>query len=190
MLGNEYQNFLDVVNEDDRVVGKEKRIDIHKQGLLHREVHVLFYTPQGEIVLQKRAEDKETLPGVWDSTVGGHVELGQDYDEAALMETQEETGLVLHISDLKKYKKIRRPTVQVSDDGLLNNTWDQIYLYKFEENINQLQIEEGKADGFGLFNLNQLLNDEYDHHDLSPDLYSDEFKEVYKYILNLLKPQN
>lgn len=35
---------LNIVDEDGNIIGEETRENIHKQGLLHREIHVWFYT--------------------------------------------------------------------------------------------------------------------------------------------------
>lgn len=63
---------------------KKPRENIHNQGLLHREIHVWFYTPKGEIIFQHRAKDKDTYPDLLDATVGGHVEINSDYENTAL----------------------------------------------------------------------------------------------------------
>ena len=36
---------------------------------------------------------KDRHPGVWDSSAAGHVDAGEDYDEAALRELEEELGV-------------------------------------------------------------------------------------------------
>jgi isopentenyldiphosphate isomerase len=87
------KNFLEVVNENDEVVGTESRESIHQKGLFHREVHVLFYTPKGEIIFQHRAKDKDMYPDLLDATVGGHVEIGDSYEATAIKEAAEETGI-------------------------------------------------------------------------------------------------
>jgi len=71
---NELKQILEIVNENDEVIGLENRTKIHTEGLLHREIHVWFITPNGEIVFQHRAKDKDTYPDKLDATVGGHVE--------------------------------------------------------------------------------------------------------------------
>ena len=84
---------LNIIDENGNITGEETRENIHKQGLLHREIHVWFYTPKGEILFQHRAKDKDTYPDLLDATVGGHVEIGADYESAALQELEEETGI-------------------------------------------------------------------------------------------------
>jgi len=39
-------------------------------------VHVWIYNSKGRVILQKRAEGKDTFPGRWDVSVGGHVTSG------------------------------------------------------------------------------------------------------------------
>ena len=38
-----YDELLDVVDENDNIIGRDKRAVIHSKGLLHREVHVWLY---------------------------------------------------------------------------------------------------------------------------------------------------
>ena len=65
----------------------------HLTGLRHRVVHVLLTTPQGLLALQMRAHDKPEWPDRLDTTVGGHLKAGQDWDAGVLGEIEEEIGL-------------------------------------------------------------------------------------------------
>lgn len=84
---------LNVVDKNGAIIGEESRDVIHRNGLLHREVHVWLYTPDKELIFQHRAKDKETFPDLLDATAGGYVEIGDDWVTAALKELQEETGV-------------------------------------------------------------------------------------------------
>src|SRR5437764_14376788 len=85
--------IFDVVDQKDRIIGREARAEVHRRGLLHRAVHVLVFNSRGEIFLQKRSMSKDTFPGVWDSSASGHLDCGEDYDACALRELREEIGL-------------------------------------------------------------------------------------------------
>ena len=37
--------------------------------------------------------EKDTFPGTWDSSVSGHVDSGENYDEAVIRESWEELGI-------------------------------------------------------------------------------------------------
>ena len=43
-----------------------------------------FSTRDGELFLQKRSRLKDRHPNVWDSSAAGHVDAGEEYDEAAV----------------------------------------------------------------------------------------------------------
>lgn len=85
--------LFDVVDEADQVVGQASRAEVHRQGLRHRAVHVLVFNKRGEVLLQQRSALKDVHPGLWDSSVSGHLDAGEDYPEAALRELAEEMGI-------------------------------------------------------------------------------------------------
>lgn len=84
--------IFDVVDENDRVIDRRPRAEVHRLGLRHRAVHVLVFNAGGELLLQKRAPHKDCNPGLWDTSVGGHLLSGEEYDAAATRETAEELG--------------------------------------------------------------------------------------------------
>ncbi len=85
--------MLTLVTGDDRILGPVPRRLVHgNPALVHRSVHVLV-VGSGGLLLQKRSLAKDTQPGKWDTSVGGHVGFGQSYEEAALREAHEELGL-------------------------------------------------------------------------------------------------
>jgi len=130
---------------------------MHKKGLLHREIHVWFYTPKGEIVFQKRASDKDTFPGLLDATVGGHVEIGDSYIKTAIKETQEETGIKLKENDFEFLRMMRRRHVDKVTDKV-NDCIGAVYVYKFEGDLKDLQVEEGAATGFETWPVDKILS--------------------------------
>ena len=91
----ETREWFDVVDEEDRVVGRELRSVVHGQGLRHRAVHILVRDPNGRILLQKRSTTKDTNPRKWDSSASGHLASGETYDQAAVRELKEELDIAL-----------------------------------------------------------------------------------------------
>lgn len=85
--------MLTLVTEDDQVLGPVPRRLVHgNPSLVHRSTHVLVLW-EGRLLLQKRSATKDTEPGKWDTSVGGHVGFGQGYEEAAIREAAEELGI-------------------------------------------------------------------------------------------------
>jgi isopentenyldiphosphate isomerase len=86
--------IFDVVDPEGRPVGRARRSEVHgNPALIHRAVHVLVFNPEGCLYLQKRSADKDIQPGKWDTSVGGHVGLGEAVEEAARREMREELGI-------------------------------------------------------------------------------------------------
>jgi len=86
------EEWFDVVNEYDEVVGRELRHIVHAKGLMHRAVHILVFNAAGQVFLQKRSLSKDVSPGLWTVSCSGHVDSGEDYDTAAMRELSEELG--------------------------------------------------------------------------------------------------
>jgi len=147
--------MLEIVDENDNIIGLETREKVHKEGLLHREIHVFFLTPKGEIIFQHRAKDKDTYPDKLDATVGGHVDPSMTYEETAVKECKEETGVDIDTSKLLFLTKMRKKSFdQVT--GMTNNTFRSQYAYLYDGSIFDLQIEDGKATGFETRKIDDL----------------------------------
>lgn len=150
-------SILNVLDEQGNIVGQASREEIHQKGLLHAEVHVWFYTSAEEIIFQHRSKEVETYPDLLDATVGGHVEMGQTYLEAALMEIREEVGLEVTPEELK----LIAVTLDDSFDPITqrkNHPRREVYAYQFKGDLSELKIEEGKSVGFEAWPIGKLLN--------------------------------
>ena len=53
------------------------RSAVHRDGDYHRAVHVwIFAESTQQLLLQKRADCKDSWPGLWDISSAGHVSAG------------------------------------------------------------------------------------------------------------------
>ena len=96
--------IFDVVNRFDRVIGRLPRAVVHRRKLYHRSVHGLVIDPSHRVFLQHRAPHKDCDPGLWDSSVAGHLEAGETYDRAIVRECAEELGLRLSSTPTRLFK--------------------------------------------------------------------------------------
>lgn len=170
--------YLEVVNDLDEVVGRELRSTIHRNGLLHREVHVWFFTREGEVVFQRRASGKDTYPNMLDATAGGHVEPGQDYLQAALMEAREETGFALHEDDLIEIGKLRIGQADTARD-INNQVFRMVYGYYFTDELSDLRVEEADGAGFEKIPLGRF---EERKAEIIPNLLSHHYDDVWQFL--------
>ncbi|MFJ6572908.1 NUDIX hydrolase [Streptomyces sp. NPDC091292] len=84
---------LDVVDADDRVVGRAPRGEVYARGLRHRCVFVRATDAEGRLFVHRRTPTKLVFPSMYDLFVGGVVGAGETYDDAALREAEEELGV-------------------------------------------------------------------------------------------------
>ena len=61
--------LLDIVDDNDDVIGQELRSIIHQRGLQHRGVHVFLFTGDGKLLVQKRSKDRAASPSAWDCSI-------------------------------------------------------------------------------------------------------------------------
>ncbi len=149
--------MLNIVNDNDEIIGQDTRENIHKNGLLHRETNIYFITPNREIIFQHRAKDKDTYPDLLDATVGGHVEIRDSYEQTAIKETAEETGVKIEPSDLILINKIKKYSEDKATNKI-NHVFNTRYAYIYKGDVNDLRIEPGKALGFEVWPIDRLLN--------------------------------
>jgi isopentenyldiphosphate isomerase len=97
--------ILDIVDDNDRIVGQELRSIVHAHGLQHRGVHVFLFTRKGKLLIQKRSANRASSPSRLDCSVSEHVQAGESYLEAAVRGMQEELGLTgIEVSPLVTFK--------------------------------------------------------------------------------------
>lgn len=85
--------LLDVVDDEDTVIGQETRENCHKNNLTHRSVMFFIFDMDDNILVNKRSQNKDFFGGRWSIVLGGHLVAGQTYEEAAIREAFEETGI-------------------------------------------------------------------------------------------------
>ncbi|QPP09625.1 NUDIX domain-containing protein [Streptomyces bathyalis] len=85
--------LLDIVDEEDRVVGQAPRGEAMARRLRHRSTSVQVRDPLGRIFVHRRTPRKLVFPSMYDVVVGGVVGAGESYDDCALREAEEELGV-------------------------------------------------------------------------------------------------
>jgi isopentenyldiphosphate isomerase len=93
-MNNLKREILEIVDKYGTIIGHAERDVLHRNpSLIHRVVHVLVFNNDGGLLLQKRSMNKDIAPGAWDTSVGGHINPGEDIRDAARREMFEELGI-------------------------------------------------------------------------------------------------
>jgi 16S rRNA (adenine1518-N6/adenine1519-N6)-dimethyltransferase len=137
--------IFDVVDADDQVTGTATRAEVHAQKLTHRAVHVFVFNKRGDLLLQKRSLLKDMCPGLWDSSVSGHLDSGESYEAAAVRELSEEMGITAEAAP----EEIARITPGV------NTGWEHVRLYQTRHDGN-LRFPSAEVDAVMWFPLPEI----------------------------------
>lgn len=88
------EEILDLVDENDVVIGSLSRKEVYTRGLKNfRVVNVFIRNDDGELWIPRRTAAKKLFPLYLDMSAAGHVESGESYEEAFAKEVREEINI-------------------------------------------------------------------------------------------------
>lgn len=85
--------LVDIVDQNNAVTGQVLKKEAHEKGLLHPCVVAMIKNSKDEWLLVKQASDRQDA-GQYVAPVGGHVQAGENKDDALKREAAEEVGFV------------------------------------------------------------------------------------------------
>lgn len=88
-MAEPHDELVAVFDAAGHATGAMPRDEAKRSGLAVGAVNLLLVNARGELLLQRRPDDKEN-GGRWDKSVGGHVDAGESFDQAAVREAGEE----------------------------------------------------------------------------------------------------
>ncbi|MFR2458403.1 MAG: NUDIX domain-containing protein [Christensenellales bacterium] len=112
----------------------------------HLSVHVWFINSKGELLIQKRAENKRHMPGVW-AACGGAAMSGESTIDAAIRESYEEMGIIVDPARLIRILTYTAPERHSHMD---------VYIYKYECDPATLTLQTEEVSRAGWFSLDEL----------------------------------
>jgi isopentenyldiphosphate isomerase len=125
------EEHFDVLDESGAPTGRTApRSTVHREGLLHRAVHVWLLEPErGELLLQQRALVKDSWPGRWDISSAGHLSAGESSLPTAQRELEEELGISLPLGRFEfLFTHLERLRSEQRGQAFINNEFNDVYL--------------------------------------------------------------
>lgn len=151
---SDLEEILEIVDEDNKVIGQAPRLDCYKKGLLHRAVNVFVYNSKGEVFLQKRSAKKFGFPLYWDLSCSEHVKPGESFKMAAKRGMQEELGITAEVVEIIPIHRIDNQDEEKRYmDSELMVTFKAVFDGKFK--FDPAEVAEGRF--FNVSNLPQPL---------------------------------
>lgn len=99
----EQDEWLDLVDENDEVIGRKLRSEIYREHLSNfRAVGLFIKDHEGRIWVPRRVATKRIFPLALDMSCAGHVESGESYEQTLQREVQEELNIDIGKRVVKK----------------------------------------------------------------------------------------
>ncbi|XP_034696056.1 nudix hydrolase 3-like [Vitis riparia] len=124
-----HEEHFDVLTKTGQRTGLSKpRGDVHRDGDYHAAVHVwIFSESTQELLLQRRADCKDSWPGLWDISSAGHISAGDSSLITARRELHEELGVILP-KDAFEFLFVFLQECVINDGKFINNEFNDVYL--------------------------------------------------------------
>ena len=146
-----------LVDEQDNVIGTMEKMEAHRKGVLHRAFSVVLFNSSGELLLQKRADNKYHSGGLWTNTCCSHQRDGETNIQAGNRRLYEEMGFNTELKELFHFI-YKAPF----DNGLTEHELDHVMIgyYDGEPEINTDEVEDWKWMKIEDIQKDMLLNPE------------------------------
>jgi len=140
---------LTFVDENDNPIGVGDRKEAWIKGIYTRNIRVVIRDEKGRFLSQKRSTQKDTYPGMWTVAASGHVDEGEEWDTAAVRETQEEVGVSVELTPIGKFN--------FSADEGIKKVRQIIHVYEgVISSSTEFSLEPGEVDDIQWFELDTL----------------------------------
>jgi isopentenyldiphosphate isomerase len=144
--------LIDVLDSYGNYTGQSiMKSEAHRAGVFHPSIHVWLYTKKGEILIQQRAKNKDTHPGLWDVSVAGHIGAAEDVIKSAIREVQEEIGLDITSRELYKIGVFKYSCQH--HKYLLDREFHHTFLCELKTPLNKLEMQETEVDDLKLISI-------------------------------------
>ena len=147
--------LVEHVDEDGNVIGVVTRGQIRAEGLRHRCSYTFVLRSNGCLVVHRRADWKEVLPGYWDLAFGGFCGVGESWSSSAERELREEAGLT--IDDLDGRALVELGATRYSD--AYGSLVGRAYLARTDVGITCVDGEVAETAEVSLGDLDTWLRD-------------------------------
>ena len=150
--------ILDICDEQGRPTGETvDRATAHRDGILHRTAHVWIVREtdgRDEILLQKRSDEKDSFPGMYDTSSAGHIPAGDEPLPSAVRELAEELGITAGREQLE-YAGIFRIRYEKTFHGRIfrDNEVSSVYVYREPIDIATLTLQASEVDEVRWFDM-------------------------------------
>ncbi|MFL2592216.1 MAG: isopentenyl-diphosphate Delta-isomerase [Flavobacteriaceae bacterium] len=137
-----------LVDQNNKELGTEDKLDAHKKGLLHRAFSIFIFNDNKEILLQKRSDLKYHSAGLWSNTCCSHPYNDKPLVQYANDRLFQEMGIQ---ANLKEFFSFIYKTE--FSNGLIEFEYDHVFFGKY--NLDPI-LNNDEASSFKWIKFKQL----------------------------------
>ena len=135
------EEYFDILDENGNKTGRSKpRSEVHRVGDWHKAAHIWIINSAGDILLQRRCDNKDSHPNMLDISCAGHISAGEDSRTGALRELKEELDLDVRPEELQFIKTLKCGSKY--SDTFLNNEFDDLYILRTDKTVDDMKYRE------------------------------------------------
>lgn len=156
--------YFDILNEDGMRTGEIKeRSLVHKDGDLHGSVRIYIFRKvdnnKFEVLLQIRSNDKDSYPGCFDVSSAGHVDLGEEFIDAAVRELNEELGIKAKKEDFTFLFRQKLMAKDVFHNKIfISNEINNVYVLNSYIDVSHINYDKSEIQGVKWMSTDEVLH--------------------------------
>ena len=153
--------FFDITDDNGIPTGRTiSRGEAHDKGIPHRTAHIWIVKRDCDtyqVLLQKRSAEKESFPGMYDTSSAGHIQAGDAPLESAQRELHEELGIRVNEGDLTFIGKFHiNYEMEFHGKPFRDNEVAFVYVYEKPVEIDNLVLQQEEVDEVRWFDMDEV----------------------------------
>ena len=156
--------YFDVCDEKGQPTGAVvERGEAHRLGIRHRTAHVWVLRREEEgvqLLLQKRSAQKDSFPGLYDTSSAGHIPAGEEPLNSARRELYEELGIDAAPEELRFIGILNKAYEQrFHGEPFRDNEYCHVYVYTGAVDPSALRLQPEEVERADWFDLEELCRE-------------------------------
>lgn len=148
------KEIIDELNENGEIIGQIDKDLAHKEGRLHKAIHLWILNNNNEVLLQYRCKDKKLYPNTWDISVGGHVSKGEDTKAACIREANEELGIEIKEKELEYITTLREELIY---EDINSQELVDVFIVRKDIKLEDIKLQEEEVGSAKYVTINKLF---------------------------------
>lgn len=156
--------LFDICTEDGTPTGETvERSIAHQKDIRHRTAHVWITRKKNgkiQILLQKRSRNKDSFPGLYDTSSAGHIPAGSEPLESAIRELREELGIIAEPEQMKHIGRFQNHYAKEFNGNVFRDN-EVSFVYVFEGTLRSedLHLQEEEVEEVRWFDFDEVYQE-------------------------------